>query len=348
MRLDLPAAKYGTSDQRIEFHRRLEERLAGIPTVSAVAFASAVPGAGAPQRELSIDGRTEEGERLSTVSLVTISPSYFDAMGLRIVRGRAFDRDDGGARHETAIVNQRLVERYFPNVEPIGQGIRLVNRNARGQTSPLLTIIGVAPTVRQEWTGRPDPVVFTPYRLDARPSGVIMVRSNLDTAAAAPLLRGEARMLDSDLPLVAIMTMNDLLAQGRWFQQIFSGLVALFASIALVLSGVGLYGVTAYGVSQRTREIAVRVALGAGRRQVLWFVLRRALLQLAWGFGLGTAAAFAVFTLLRTIIFDNVGPDDPITITAIIVVLLCVSLAASVFPALRAMRLSPVAALRHD
>ena len=155
-------------------------------------------------------------------------------------------------------------------------------------------------------------------------------------------------MLDSDLPLVAIMTMNDLVAQGRWFQQIFSGLVALFASIALVLSGVGLYGVTAYGVSQRTREIAVRVALGAGRRQVLWFVLRRALLQLAWGFGLGTAAAFAVFTLLRTIIFDNVGPDDPITITAIIVVLLCVSLAASVFPALRAMRLSPVAALRHD
>jgi ABC-type antimicrobial peptide transport system permease subunit len=90
------------------------------------------------------------------------------------------------------------------------------------------------------------------------------------------------------------------------------------------------------------------VALGAGRQQVLWFVLRRALLQLAWGFGLGTAATFAVFTLLRTIIFDNVGPDDPITISAIIFVLLCVSLAAALFPALRAMRLSPVAALRHD
>ena len=348
MRLDLPAEKYGTPDQRIEFHRRLEERLAGIPTVSSVAFASAVPGAGAPQRELSVDGQPQEGETLATVSLVNISPGYFDTMGLRILRGRAFDRDDGSAGHETAIVNQRLVDRYFPNEDPIGQRIRLVNRNARGQTSPVLTVVGVAPTVRQEWTGLPDPVVFAPYRLDARPSGVIIVRANLDTALAAPLLREEVRTLDSDLPLVAIMTMDDLLARGRWFQQIFSGLTTVFALIALVLSGVGLYGVTAYGVAQRTKEIGVRVALGAQRSQVLWLFLRRALLQLAWGFGLGTAAAFAVFTLLRTIIFDNVGPDDPITIASIIVVLLCVSLAASVFPALRAMRLSPVSALRHE
>src|SRR2546428_11997340 len=126
----------------------------------------------------------------------TISPSYFDTMGLRILRGRTFDRDDGSAGHETAIVNQRLVERYFPNVDPIGQRIRLVNRNARGQASLLLTIVGVAPTVRQEWTGRPDPVVFMPYRLDARPSRGVIVRSNLATAEAAPLLREEVRTLD--------------------------------------------------------------------------------------------------------------------------------------------------------
>jgi ABC-type antimicrobial peptide transport system permease subunit len=155
------------------------------------------------------------------------------------------------------------------------------------------------------------------------------------------------RVIEPDLPLFSILTMDDLLAQQRWPMRVFGSMFAVFALIALVLSAVGLYAVTAYSVVQRTPEIGVRMALGAQPQQVLWLILRRALVQLAVGLPIGIAGAFGVGRLLQLILVQTSG-RDPLTIVSIAVLMLAVSVAACVWPARRATRLDPVSALRYE
>jgi putative ABC transport system permease protein len=168
-----------------------------------------------------------------------------------------------------------------------------------------------------------------------------------DPGRITSLVREEMRAIEPDLPLFQIQTMDQLLAQQRWPFRVFGTMFAIFAVIALVLSAVGLYAVTAYSVTQRTAEIGVRMALGAQSSQVLWLVLRRALVQLAIGLPLGIAGAFGVGRLLQVVLVQT-SSRDPLTIGAIALVMLTVSVAACVWPARRATRLDPVSALRYE
>jgi putative ABC transport system permease protein len=175
----------------------------------------------------------------------------------------------------------------------------------------------------------------------------LMLRTAGNPAFAIPLVREQVRAIEPDLPLFGIMTLDQLLAQQRWTFRVFGGMFTIFAGIALVLSAVGLYAVTAYSVTQRTAEIGVRMALGAQATQVVWLILRRSLVQLAVALPIGIAGALGVGALLQSVLVKTNG-RDLLTVTAITLLMIAVSLAACIWPARRAMRLDPVSALRYE
>jgi putative ABC transport system permease protein len=242
---------------------------------------------------------------------------------------------------------------HFPGEDPVGQRIRLLDASpARvyDATPPLAaTIVGVVPTVRQRnfQEPDPDPVAYVPYRTDPQRFVFLVVRGQGDPAALTALVREHMRAVEPDLPLFGILTLDQILAQQRFSFRVFGSMFGMFAVIALVLSAVGLYAVTAYAVSQRTAEIGVRMALGAQSSQVLWLMMRQALWQLAIGLPIGVAGAFGVGRLLQSVLAQTNG-RDPLTVAGIAVVMMVVSIAACFWPARRATRLDPVAALRND
>lgn len=283
--------------------------------------------------------------------MLSVSAGYFDTIGARMLRGRAFTDVDGTPGHEAAIVNQRFVTMHFPGEDPIGRRVRLADSTPQVQPPPPLdaTIVGVGPTIRQRnfQDPDPDPVVYLPYRADPQRFGTLIVRAAGDPAQITSLVREEMRAIEPDLPLFNILTMDQLLAQQRWPFRVFGSMFAIFAVIALVLSAVGLYAVTAYSVTQRTAELGVRMALGAQPAQVMWLVLRRAFVQLGVGLPLGIAGAFGVGKLLQILLVQT-SPRDPVTIGSIALLMMVVSMAACVWPARRATRLDPVSALRYE
>jgi putative ABC transport system permease protein len=354
MRLNLPLTKYPRREPRTELYRHLEERLHGVAGIQASALTTNAPLQGGLERQLSIEGRPETaGVPAPTVTMLGVSSGYFDTVRLPIVRGRAFTDVDGTQGHESAIVNQRFVAMHFPGEDPVGRRIRLVDGNPRpvdpSMANLSAVIVGVVPTVRQRnfQEPDPDPVVYLPYRVDPQRFVILLVRTPSDPALVTNLVREEMRALEPDLPLFGIQTMDQLLAQIRWPMRVFGSMFAIFALIALVLSAVGLYAVTAYSVSQRTAEIGVRMALGAQPPQVLWLVLRRALVQLAIAVPIGVAGAFGVGRLLQVLLVQT-SSRDPVTIGAIAALMILVSVNACFWPARRATRLDPVRALRYE
>jgi predicted permease len=353
MRLQLPNRKYPTPEQRRDFYQRLENRLAAMGNVQGVTVTTNPPMSGGNGRQLVVEGREPSaGEQPPTVTQVMIGSRYFDTLGLRLARGRGFDELDGTAGHETAIVNQRFVAMYFAGEDPIGRRIRLTSEVSPGAPVPpatVVTIVGISPTVRQRnfQEALPDPVVYVPMRSQAPAFATLMLRSPGDPAALTPAVREEVRAIDPDLPLFGILTMDQQLAQIRWQFTIFGTMFGVFALIALMVSAVGLYAVTAYSVSQRTQEIGVRMALGAQASQVLGLILRSATVQLAIGLTIGLAGAFGVGRLLQSLLVQT-GSSDPITLIGITTLLTVVSLAACFWPARRATRLDPVHALRYE
>jgi predicted permease len=341
MALRLPDAKYPAPRDWNAFFRGLEERLAGIPSISAATTASTFPYAGAAVRKLVLEGADRSP---STVSYLTVGSRYFETLGLRLVRGRDFTEIDGTAGQEAAIVNELLAAAHFPNEDPLGKRIGLTDET---DAPSWFTIVGIAPGVRQRSMDGPDPTVYLPSRADPQPFAILLVRGAPGTEAVVSIVREEVRALDPELPLYGIMPMDRLLSQSRWPNRVFGVMLAVFASIALVLSAVGLYAVVAHSVSQRVQEIGVRMAFGAMPRQVSWLVTRSTAFPFAVGLLLGLAGAFGIGQLLRSVLVQT-SPRDPVTLLAIIVLLLAVSSVACRVPARRATRLDPVAALRHE
>ena len=353
MRLALPAQKYPTPEARRAFHERLDQRLVGIAGVTSATITTNMPLGGGNGRSLEIEGRPPAaGEQPPTVTRVMIGPRYFETIGVRPVRGRDFDTVDGTTGHDTAIVNQRFASMHFGNEDPIGRRIKL---NPDGPVPPgtpvptFMTIVGITPSIRQGnvQEAQPDAVVYVPLRNQPPNFAMLMVRSQRDAASLTSLVREEVRTVDPDLPLFGILTMDQQLAQQRWPFRVFGTMFAIFAMIALALSAVGLYAVTAYSVSQRTQEIGVRMALGAQAAQVLWLIVRRSLIQLAIGLAIGIGGAFGVGKLLESLLVQT-GTRDPVTLVTIVALLIVVSLAACFWPARRATRLDPVSALRYE
>jgi putative ABC transport system permease protein len=286
--------------------------------------------------------------------MVSVGGRYFDAIKLPIVRGRTFNGTDSNPGQAGAIVNQRFVDVYFKQEEPLGRQIRLTieaEENQSGFDVPPLRIVGVSATVRQrEIEGaEPDAVVYVPHL--ASPSlargFVLIVRTSGDHAAVLPLVRQAVYALDSEISVFNVRTMDEVMAQRRSGHRVFGGMFVVFAIVALVMAAVGLYAVTAYSVSQRTQEIGLRLVLGAQPGEVVWLFLRRALALVGVGLVIGLAGAFGVGQLLQSLLVGTSARDVSV-LFSIALVMILVAATACAWPARRATRLDPVAALRYE
>jgi putative ABC transport system permease protein len=352
MTIILPARKYPAFPDEIAMLRRIDERLAAVGDIEGGATTTAFPLSGGASRQLVIDGHTAAADdKPTSVTMLSVGPGYFNALGVRLIRGRALDFSDGTPGHEAAVINLRLATMYFPGEDPIGKRIRLNDDTPGGRPSEWATIVGLSPVVRQRNSQDPDPdpVVYVPHLQDTTMSrgAAIIVRGRSDPGPLTAQLRKEIFAIDPDMPLANIRTMDQNLAQQRWSTRVFGTMFTLFAAIAIVLSAVGLYAITAYSVTQRTQEIGVRMALGAQPEQVWWMILRRGMVQLAIGLVLGLAGAFGVGRLLQSVLVQT-GSGDPITLVSITLLLVIVAVAACLGPAYQATKLDPVSALRYE
>ena len=350
----IPATKYAGWEDRTLFLQRIDDHFATVSEIEAASTASAIPFGGGAVRNLEVDGRAATpGERLPEVTMLSVGTRYFDVIGVALLRGRAFTNQDGGPGRQIAIVNQRLVDQYFKGQDPIGRTIRLSQDITGGTEKPeWLTVVGLVPNVRQRNNNQerePDPIAYIPHRQNtgmARAANVL-ARTRSDPAQATRILREAMMGVDPDQALATPRTMDAALAQQRWLLRVFSTMFTAFAAMALVLAAVGLYAVTAYAVTQHTRDIGVRMVLGAQPGQVIWLFLKRSVVQLAIGLTVGVAAAFGLGRVLQSFLVQT-SARDPVTLIAIVVLLAAVAFAASIGPARRATRLDPLHALRHE
>ncbi len=349
----IPARKYPGWEDRTRFLQAIDDRFASVAGIEAASTASAIPFGGGAVRQLEVDGRAAvPGDRLPEVTMLSVGSRYFDAIAVTMIRGRAFTSEDGGPGRQVAIVNQRLAGVYFKDRDPIGQLVRLSQDTARNEKAEWLTIVGLVPNVRQRNNNQerdPDPVAYIPHRQNATMARSASVLARIRTAPseATRILYQAMKGVDPDQAMASPITMDQALAQNRWLLRVFTTMFMVFAVIALVVAAVGLYAVTAYSVTQHTREIGVRLALGAQPAPVIWLFLKRSLGQLAIGLTIGLAGAFALGRVLQSFLVQT-NAHDPLTLVAIVVLLTVVAVAACIGPARRATRLDPLIALRHD
>ena len=349
MQLELLGERYDSPSARWAFSEQMKTRLAAVAGIESTAMTTAVPPFDGGERLVEIDepGSTPSARFASTV---TISPEFFTTVERPVLRGRDFGERDGLPGAETVVVNEEFVERFFSGADAIGRRMRFTTRDRRPEQNNegWRTIVGISAPIRHG--SRQDAyrgaVVYLPYRQDAPATVSLIVRSQLPLATLADTVRREVQAEDANLPILKAETLAQAIAADRWAHRIFGGLFAMLAVASLVLSGVGLYAVMAYGVSRRRQEIGIRMAVGAGRAQVSWMIVRRGLLQLAIGLPFGLIGALALGVVLESLLVE-LSPADPVTLAGVVLVSTLVALAACVVPARRATRLDPVAALRE-
>jgi putative ABC transport system permease protein len=348
MRLVLPDFKYPTADARRTFYDSLTTRLATLPGAESVSIATALPPNGGWRRSFEIEGRPpiDKPENRPGATDVIISPTFFDTIGVRLLRGRSFNANDGAPGEENVIINERFAAEFFTGEDPIGKRIRF----PEGSTpAPWRTVVGISPNIKYAAPQDTEPraIAFIPLRQQPNNGTMVVVRSAVAPGTIMSAVRQEVKTIDPDQPVFTVQTVDESLARQRWPMRVFGSLFGIFAFIALVMSSVGLYAVQAYSVTQRTQEIGVRMALGAEGKQVRWLILRRGLLQLVIGLVIGLTGGWfagqAVAPLLVAI-----PPNDPATLAGIAILLSLVSISACLIPARRATRLDPLTALRVD
>jgi len=274
-----------------------------------------------------------------------VSPGYFRTMGMRLLRGRDFTDTDIEGKEQVVIVDETIARRHFADVDPIGRRIRFGGAKSG---KPWLTIIGVAGAVRHvELKKDVRMQAYLPYPQAPRGNMTIVARANGDPAGLTTSLRDGVAALDKDLPLYAARPMAEVVAIAMWGDKYVGILFGLFAALALCLAAVGIYGVVSYSVAQRTREIGLRVALGAQTRDVMRMIIRQGLALAGLGAAIGLGGAAMAAQLMKSLLF-NVSATDPMTFTLLPLSLLAVALAACWLPAWRAAKVDPMIALKYE
>jgi putative ABC transport system permease protein len=346
----LPRPTYPNSQMRMNFWTRLEERLRTLPGVESAALVSGLPPVkNTAFNDTEIEGFTPvQGGPIQNVDFVqAVSKDYFKTLGIRLIDGRLFDERDGAGAPDVAIVNQTMARTYWGNDSALGRRLR----PGIGGTNAWCTVIGVVEDVKNRGLGNATgiEVYYALGQTYARGEGnfYIAARSRSSPSAVINALRREVRDLDPTLALARVRTMDEVISASQSRPRFLTLLLTLFSSVALVLATVGIYGVIAYSVVQRTKEFGVRMALGAPRGNVLGIVLGRGMLLALVGIGLGLVGAFALTRFLSTLLF-GVTPTDPITFGVVSVLLALVAFLASYIPARRATRVDPMVALRYE
>jgi len=326
-----------------EFYRQAVERVKGLPMVRAAAVATNAPFGGGFQRTVFRDGADTSDRRSGVLMLVNpVEPDYFDAMNIPIQRGRKFTAADREGAPMVCIVNETMAKRFWPNESAVGKRVRFF-----GETW-VVEIVGVARDSKYFALGEdPLPALYFPILQQHSAAVTLFVRTSGDPAKAMGSVRSTVQALDRNLPLTNATTMPDVMSQSLWAPRMGAGLLGLFGGLALLLAGIGIYGVTAYSVSQRTQEIGIRMALGAQNRDVIGLILRQGLVIVAAGIVLGLGAAFGLTRGLANLLF-GVKTSDPVTFAATTLILVGVAVLACWIPARRATRVDPMVALRYE
>jgi putative ABC transport system permease protein len=347
MYLALPGAKYRAPEKRIAFFSQLLERLRAIPGVHSAGTNSGLPLAGNNWgRSLTVEGFPvlPVGEAPS-INHCLISPDYFSAMGITILKGRDFDDRDSRDSTKVTIIDERLAREYWPDEDPIGKRIRF---GPPEDNEPWHTIVGVVREVKhQRLDATTRESVYLPFRQRPMGGSSLAILTSGRPEALISAVRAQVRELDPDIPLTRVMPMTEVVARSVWQPRLYTALFGVFAAVALILATVGIYGVMSYAVTQRTREIGLRMALGAQKQDVLKLVVGHGVVITAIGVGVGLVAAVALTRLMSSLLFA-VSTTDPITFAAVSMLLAGVALAACFVPARRAAKVDPMVALRYE
>jgi len=344
----LPQATYPDDASRIAFFDRALDQIRAVPGVLAVGATNVLPfGGNWSTASFGIEGhQPAEGEPGPWGDMRRVSPDFATAMGIPVLRGRFFNDIDGPASPLAVVIDRELERRYFPDGDAIGRHLLFGDPNDPG--SPRPEIIGVVGHAAHEGLDADARVqVYINYRQNAAGMMSLVVRTRGDPLRYIAGVRTAVQTVDASQPLSGIATMADLISRSVGQRRLAMLLLGIFAAIGLLLAATGIYGVMSYNVTQRSREMGVRMALGAGRSDVLRIVLRQGLLLAGIGTAIGFAGALALTRALRSQLY-NVDATDPSTFVAVTAVLFLIGTVATLMPALRATRLDPVATLRRE
>ena len=342
--IDLPTSRYTEPARQADFFRRLLARVDGIPGVRAAAATSYLPLSGAARFVFFCpEGQVCQGiGKDPVIAQRQVTPDYFEATRTRVVRGRVFVATDTADTSPVVIVNETTARRYWPGADPLGK--HLANSRDRVQRE----VVGVVADVKFRALSAPNvEEMYLPLAQSPWPSMTLLVRTDSDPRPLMTAIRQEIAHLDPDIAISGIRSMNAVVSESVAQPDLIMRVVAVFATLALLLAAIGIYGVMAYSVAERTREFGVRMALGASPREILRLVLREGMGLALAGVAVGLASSLALTRLLASLLF-GVTTTDPLTFATAACVLTATALLACYVPARRGMRLEPVRALRQE
>ena len=341
----LPQGRFAEHGQRANLVRQVLDHARSLPGVEAAAVA--LPLLGGWQSSFNVEGRPEPppGQRPSA-DVTRISPDYFAAMGIPVEEGRVFDERDKDGAPSVCVIDESFARTHWPGESAIGRRVKF--GRLEDAKSPWLEVVGVVGHVKNYGVDEPSRVeIYLPFLQDSVSSFSLLLRTKGDPASLAAPLRAAVRQADPELPTYAVRTLEEILAERTAQRRLAALLISVFASLALVLAAIGIYGVMSYTVSQRTQEIGVRMALGAERTTILGMVLRQGTSLALLGVGIGLLVAFAIGRVIASMLFET-SPGDPPTFSLVPVVLFGVAALACYLPARRATRVDPMVALRCE
>jgi len=341
----LPRRKFPEADQQAAFYKQLIENVSTLPGVQAVGASNDIPLSGSNTIfGFEIQGRPQQpaGAGQST-NYFAVSADYFKAMGIPLLRGRVFTEQDTKNTTRVAVINETMAKRFFPGEDPIGQRIHITN----GPTT-YREIVGIVGDVKQSGLDQDTPLqTYEPYTQQPFTNMSLVTRASGDPTGLSAAIRNQVLQIDKEQPVFSIATLDRLVSTSIAQQKFSMLLLGVFAAVAMVLAAVGIYGVLSYAVTQRTHEIGIRMALGAGRAAVLRLVVGHGMTLTLIGIAAGLAAAFLLTRLMSTLLF-GVSATDPLTFSLIALLLLTIALLACWIPARRATKVDPMIALRSE
>jgi putative ABC transport system permease protein len=344
MRIAIPGARYPQPALREQFFDRLLDRIKVLPGVTAAGATSSIPLVGlAVATGYAVVGQPEPPAGQEPVTDVrVIKQDYFKSMGIPLLRGRLFNREDLKPA-DVVIINEAMARRHWPNEDPIGKRVKINWDSDRADE-----VIGVVGDVRHQGLDtQARSMIYWPYLRVAYGGMTVTVRTAGDAASVASSVAQIVRELDANLAVADVQTLDEVVAQSVAQRRLTMLLLSIFAGAALLLAAVGIYGVIAYSVTQRTQEIGIRLALGAQRADVLGMVVRQAAMLALAGIVLGALGALVLTRFMRDLLFE-VEPFDPVTFMGVAAGLTTVALVAAFVPGRRAARVDPVIALRAE